>query len=100
METNPKKTPFRRLLNTGMAEGVSYLVLLLIAMPLKYAAGMPDAVKIIGMLHGVLFILYVILLAYCTNYYGWKIKTAIIAFLLSLVPFGTFFLEKTVRDAH
>jgi len=99
METNPTKTPFKRLLNIGKAEGISFLVLLFIAMPLKYWAEMPAAVRVVGMLHGVLFILYVIVLAYCTNYYGWKIKRVLIAFLLSLVPFGTFFLEKTIRNA-
>jgi len=50
METNPTKTPFKRLLNTGKAEGISFLVLLFIAMPLKYMANMPEAVKIVGML--------------------------------------------------
>jgi len=100
MDTTPTKTPFKRLINIGNIEGISYLILLFIAMPLKYFAGMPDAVRIVGMLHGVLFIAYVIALAYCTNYYGWKIKRVLVAFLLSLVPFGTFFLEKTVRNAN
>jgi len=99
MDTNPTKTPFKRLINTGNIEGISYLILLFIAMPLKYFAGMHDAVRIVGMLHGVLFILYIIVLAYCTNYYGWKIKRVLVAFLLSLIPFGTFFLEKTIRNA-
>ena len=100
MENNPTKTPFKRLINTGGAEGISFLVLLFIAMPLKYFAEMPLAVRIVGMLHGVLFIMYVAVLAYCTNYYGWKFKRVFIAFLLSLIPFGTFFLEKTVRNAN
>jgi len=99
METNPTKTPFKRLLNTGKAEGISFLVLLFIAMPLKYMANMPEAVKIVGMLHGVLFIMYVVILSYCFNYYGWKLKITLIAFLLSFIPFGTFFLEKTIRNA-
>jgi integral membrane protein len=51
-------TPIRRLRFVGFVEGVSYLVLLFIAMPLKYWAGMPLAVRVVGMLHGVLFILF------------------------------------------
>jgi integral membrane protein len=45
----------------AIAEGVSFLVLLGIAMPLKYFAGMPEAVKIIGMLHGILFVSFIVL---------------------------------------
>jgi integral membrane protein len=99
MTSAPTKTPFKRFLNTGHIEGISYLVLLFVAIPLKKYANMPEAVRVVGMIHGLLFILYVILLAYCTNYYGWKIKTVILSFVLSLIPFGTFFLEKTVRNA-
>jgi integral membrane protein len=96
---NNVKTPFKRFLNIGMAEGVSFIVLLFIAMPLKYMANMPEAVKIVGMIHGVLFIMYAVVLVYVTNFYGWKIKIAIIAFLLSFLPFGTFLLKKLTKDA-
>src|SRR5438552_3773981 len=59
-QTNPVlKTILRRLRLVGYTEGVSFLVLLGIAMPLKYFAGMPLAVTIVGAIHGLLWILYV-----------------------------------------
>lgn len=100
MATNNVKTPQKRFLKIGVAEGISFLVLLLIAMPLKHYANIPEPVRIIGMIHGILFIVYVIALAHATHFYGWKIRIAIIAFLLSFIPFGTFFLEKTIKNAN
>lgn len=91
------KTPFGRLLKIGFAEGVSFLVLLFIAMPLKYMADMPMPVRIIGMLHGILFIMFALELLHATLEYNWKIKKALIAFLLSFLPFGTFFLERVLK---
>jgi integral membrane protein len=87
-----------RFLKVGFAEGISYLVLLLIAMPLKYFAGWPAAVKVIGMLHGILFIAFCITLVHAAIVYRLGIKKVIIAFLLSLIPFGTFFLEKNIKN--
>ena len=91
------KKPLDRLLKIGFAEGISFLVLLLIAMPLKYIAGMPTPVRIIGMLHGILFIGYVIALFQATRAYKWSAKKAWIAFGLSFLPFGTFFLERVLK---
>jgi integral membrane protein len=90
------KSPLGRFLKIGFAEGLSYLVLLLIAMPLKYWAGMPTPVRVVGMAHGVLFVAYVIALVHAGLVYKWSLKIIFVAFLLSLFPFGTFFLEKTV----
>ena len=86
-----------RFLKTGLAEGVSFVVLVAIAMPLKYMADMPLPVRIVGMLHGVLFILYCVLLLQCTISYKWSFAKALAAFALSFVPFGTFFLESVLR---
>lgn len=74
-------------------EGVSYLVLLLIAMPLKYLAGIDLAVKIVGWAHGVLFIAYVGVLAVCWVKLRWNLKFVAIAFIAALVPAGPFFLH-------
>lgn len=84
----------QKFINTGHIEGVSFLVLLFIAMPLKYFFDMPLAVRIVGSIHGVLFIAYVILLA--AVYFKFKLafSKSIILFLLSLLPFGTFYLHK------
>ena len=91
------KNPLSRLLKVGFAEGVSFIVLLGIAMPLKYMAGMPTPVRIIGMLHGILFVGYVIALLQATRVYQWSSKKALIAFGLSFLPFGTFFLERILK---
>lgn len=81
-------------IKTGHAEGVSYLVLLFIAMPLKYMFDMPLAVKIVGSLHGVLFVAYVLLLMAFHIKLKLKISQSIGLFLMSLIPFGTFYLHK------
>lgn len=75
-------------------EGVSFLVLLLIAMPLKYAAGRPEAVKHVGMAHGVLFVLYVLLVVMVGIGRGWSARKMGLALLASLVPLGTFWADK------
>jgi integral membrane protein len=86
---------FRRI---AIAEGVSFLVLLGIAMPLKYFADMPMAVKLVGYIHGFLFIGFFIL--------AWETKNALNknwswfagAFLASLLPFGTFILDRKLKQ--
>ena len=91
------ENPFNRFLKIGFAEGVSFLILLFIAMPLKYMAGMPTPVRIVGMLHGILFIGYIIALVLGTRANKWSLKTVLVAFLLSFLPFGTFFLERVLK---
>lgn len=80
----------------GKIEGYSYLLLLFIAMPLKYLYNTPQFVRPIGSLHGVLFVLFIILLAILFFRYNLSFKKALFAFLLSLIPFGTFFLKRLV----
>ena len=75
-------------------EGVSFLVLLGIAMPLKYYYDKPEAVKIVGMAHGVLFVLYVINLLIVHLKLRWSYGKTIGAFIASLIPFGTFYADK------
>ncbi|PCI97899.1 MAG: hypothetical protein COB15_06890 [Flavobacteriales bacterium] len=75
-------------------EGVSFLVLLGIAMPLKYYYNKPEFVKIVGMAHGVLFVLYVINLLIVHLQFKWNITKTIGAFIASLIPFGTFYADK------
>ena len=83
------------LINT--IEGYSYLILLFIAMPMKYLLGYPLAVKIAGMLHGVLFIAFVLLLVLAWQDKKWDFKENIIFFIASLIPFGTFFTKKKIK---
>lgn len=84
-------TLFRKI---ALLEGWSFLILLFIAMPLKYMAGWPLAVKYVGWAHGALFVGYMILLLKCWIELGWKFKFAFIAFLSAIIPFATFALEK------
>ena len=96
------KTPSRSLNSfrkVAIAEGISFLVLLLVAMPLKYFADFPHAVKFVGWAHGVLFIAFIALSFETKNIldknFFWLVK----AFLASILPFGTFVLEKQMQKA-
>lgn len=75
------------------AEGASFLVLLLIAMPLKYWAGLPLAVRVVGLAHGVLFLAYVVLVFEALGASRFSARTAALALLASLLPFGPFVFE-------
>ena len=82
---------FRKI---AIAEGISFLILLLIAMPLKYFADQPMPVTVIGYLHGILFVAFAVLaiktmIKYRKNFW-WLVKAG----LASLLPFGTFVMDK------
>jgi integral membrane protein len=81
----------------GNVEGVSYLLLLFIAMPLKYAYDMPMAVKITGMAHGVLFVAYCMVLALCMKKFRWKLGFGVYLFIATLIPFGTFVTDRKLK---
>ena len=90
-------TILKRFRTIGFIEGISYLTLLFIAMPLKYGFDMPMATKFVGMGHGVLFIIYIILLAMAASKYEWNFKYTGLLFLASLIPFGTFYMDKKLK---
>ncbi len=92
------KTPVGRLRYIGLYEGISYLVLLFIAMPLKYWAGIPEAVALVGALHGFLFVLFLLAVAHVMLARRWSIVWGMLAVIASLVPFGTFVLDRRLRD--
>lgn len=81
------------LRTTGIIEGISFLILLGIAMPLKYMYGQPEMVRYVGSLHGVLTILYILLLINVSTRLQWSFKTAALAFIASLIPFGMLYAE-------
>jgi integral membrane protein len=81
----------------AMLEGISFLVLLCIAMPLKYYAGMPMAVRIVGMAHGVLFVAYGVLVAVFVFRRMWSVGKGAEAMMYSLLPFGTFVLDAKLK---
>lgn len=75
-------------------EAISFLVLLGIAMPLKYIWEMPQMVQMVGMAHGVLFLLYIAGAVYISQKLNWSIKKLAIAVLCSVIPFGPFYVER------
>ncbi len=81
----------------SFAEGMSFLLLLGIAMPLKYLAGMPLAVKVVGWAHGVLFVLYVLAVFDAARACGWPPQRIALALLCSLLPVAPFLMERQVR---
>ncbi|WP_045689790.1 DUF3817 domain-containing protein [Hymenobacter sp. AT01-02] len=93
------RTTLGRLRAVGFLEGISFLVLLGIAMPLKYLAGEPAAVRIVGMAHGVLFVLYLLLVLQASLEHSWSWRKALLALVVSVVPFGTFWADKKLFRA-
>ena len=91
---SPSLNRFRK---TAILEGYSFLVLLFVAMPLKYALDKPTPVKVVGWIHGVLFILYILWGARAAREERWSLGFCAKAFIASLVPFGTFVLDKHLR---
>jgi integral membrane protein len=82
-----------RLRVTGIIEGLSFIILLGIAMPLKYMAGKPEVVSIVGMAHGILFVLYIFLTLLAKLRYPWSWKKILLLWVASVVPFGTFYAD-------
>lgn len=79
-------------------EGISFLILVFIAMPLKYMLGYPMATKIAGMIHGLLFVLFVYQLAKTKQEVPLSIKETVFFFTLSLIPFGSFYTDKLCKN--
>jgi len=79
-------------------EGVSLLMLLFIAMPLKYIWDNPYMVQKVGMAHGVLFIAYIVIAILIKNELKWSNKTLFLACVASIIPFGTFVVEKKIKN--
>ncbi|WP_018629825.1 DUF3817 domain-containing protein [Niabella aurantiaca] len=90
----------RVFMRIAFLEGISYLVLLLVAMPLKYAADIPEGVKYVGWAHGVLFVLFCIYLLKVWVGLKWSFGKATVAFIASLLPFGTFVLDARLKKEY
>lgn len=78
----------------GRLEGTSFLLLLFLAMPLKYYANWPTGVKILGPAHGFLFLGYCALALFCAIDQRWNWKKHLFAYLAAIFPFGTFLFER------
>ena len=77
-------------------EGMSYLILLFIAMPLKYIFDTPEAVSAVGMAHGILFIAYFIWIFIVGPSKNWTMSEYALAAVASIIPFGTFYADNKV----
>ncbi|MBK9176903.1 MAG: DUF3817 domain-containing protein [Flavobacteriales bacterium] len=84
----------RRFRTVAIAEGISFLLLLFIAMPLKYFMDMPMAVKVVGWAHGLLFVLYWVAAIPLFTQLKWDAERIIGLGLASILPFGTFVMER------
>jgi integral membrane protein len=88
------KAPLNLVRSLGIIEGISFLLLLFIAMPLKYIFELPLAVSIVGALHGGLFVLYIVAVLYLMFAVRWSLLKTFIAMLVSVIPFGPFLFDK------
>lgn len=85
------KTFFRII---SFLEGASYLLLLFVATPVKYLLDDPQYVKMLGMPHGLLFVAYIVIAYLIKDEMQWKGKTFGTVLLASVIPFGTFYIDK------
>lgn len=90
-------TPLGQFRIVSFAEGVSYILLVFLAMPLKYMAGEPLMVRIFGSIHGFLVILFVLMMLHAARSCGWRLPRVLFALGSSLVPFGAFVLERSLK---
>jgi integral membrane protein len=96
----PLNSSVGRLRIVGFLEGVSFLLLLGIAMPLKYMANRPEAVSVVGMAHGVLFLLYLAAAIQAALEHDWTWRKPALLFLAALLPFGPFVADAKLLRAQ
>ncbi|MBC3846272.1 DUF3817 domain-containing protein [Winogradskyella echinorum] len=86
---------------TALLEGVSYILLLFIATPIKYFLDDPQYVKMLGMPHGILFMAYVVIAVLISSDMKWSTRTLWIVLIASVIPFGTFYIDKKyLKKSH
>lgn len=91
------KTKTGRLRIVGAMEGISLLVLLFIAVPMKYFFGIPEGSRIVGTIHGALFLLYIFNALSVGVEQNWKFRETTWKVLLAcIIPFGTFYIDKKI----
>lgn len=92
-----KKIPIRLLRIFGLIDGVSLLILVLIAMPLKYFFAIPEAVSIVGRIHGGIFIGYFLAIVIAQLMIRWRIYWSLLCLLVAFIPFGNFVLDAKLK---
>lgn len=91
------KNPIPFLRYVAFAEAISFLLLVGVAMPLKYFASWPLAVKVVGLIHGILFLLFCFALARVMRTAKWSLGRTALIFVAALLPFGPFLVDRRVR---
>ena len=95
------RTSLGRLRVAGLWEAISFLALLGIAMPLKYVGGWPLAVRFVGLIHGILFLLYVVLAVLAAREHRWNWRRTAVVLVASLLPAGPLVVDaKLLRPAR
>lgn len=89
-----------RFRTIGLLEGTSFLLLLFVAMPLKYLAGQPMAVKLVGWAHGALFVAYLVALAEVALRHRWGAVRTLLGLVASFLPFGPFVFDAYLRRSE
>jgi len=92
------RTAVGRFRIIAFLEGLSFVLLVFVAMPLKYGMGLPQAVRLVGMAHGVLFVAFIVTLAGAALAASWTLRQVAVAFAASLLPFGTLLMDRTWRS--
>lgn len=94
---NSKINSIKQVRFVGIVEGISYLVLLFVSMPLKYIFKFPQAVIVNGWVHGFLFVLLALVILKAWIVCKWTFARAFTAGIASLIPFGTFWFDKSLK---
>ena len=89
--------PLKRFRFMGVLEGSSLLILLFLAMPLKYFFGFPEAVRVVGSIHGFLFVSYCLFIAYMTFIVRWPFLYSVIAVIVAFIPFGNILFDSKLK---
>ncbi|MBY5950325.1 DUF3817 domain-containing protein [Algoriphagus marincola] len=84
----------------SLIEGISFLVLLFIAMPLKYIYELPMAVTVVGWIHGVLFVIYIYVVFPTASKLKWNFSRTFLALIASVLPFGPFIFDRNLRKSQ
>jgi len=92
------KNPIGVLRATALIEGGSFLVLLFLAMPLKYIWEQPMAVRIVGAVHGGLWLALCVMLVYATIIARWPLGRAALLFVAALIPFGPWLVDRRMKQ--
>jgi integral membrane protein len=93
-----RENPIRMLRVMGLTEACSFLILVGVAMPLKYFAGQPGAVKVFGWIHGLLFIVFCGALLRTIVVARWPLARASLIFVAALLPFGPFVVDRRMKE--